>query len=589
MDIFSLLSVDPVKEDESVDNTSSTFTHSTQGLDESHNNIFSDNDYMTPRGTDDDTSSLVTPRSPFSTPPRSPPRSTSNIETRLRMRRHKSSLSPKSTPVSSPLKSCSMAYSYGVDPSSSPTATTSPVDVTKTAVFDDRHKQSAPLSCHSSYSTPTSSPTKSDLHGLSPLQQRLERARTKRERIMEERIQTIDNKIKTKEMEATKRKEDVMMEKIIKARTEDSIQQAKERRDKLEVDKQLHMLTLRVKKEEALQRKEGATMERVEKARKKHSILQAKKRRDDQLSQRVQTVEANIESKSKEASRRVESYLLQKQHRACRKEQKERAEQRRKLLWYERRAKLLNSLDGKLERAVQRSNEFTNEKAIRAREELARAKDVAKKVKAARIIQRFARDVYDFKKCESNESELSQHEAAARLQKWGAWRAAISNRRLANRPSNILDELLYLFLPPSADGKKRSDVILTFEALTMQMRRPDIKQEAASIIECLLPMVDIHFASSLSSNKCVDGRSLLTLFLIAAYPADVLGDDYDDAIDEVGDIDTNRCARGTKQLANAAGALLKSLSLINHSSKLTTGDLESIGSLYNKVSFVCIF
>ena len=400
---------------------------------------------------------------------------------------------------------------------------------------------------------------------------------------MEERAQSIDIKIKTREMDAIKRKEDATLEKVIKARTEASILQAKERRDQLEIDKQLHMLSLRAKEEEALQRKEGVTMERIEKARTEGSILQAKERRDYKLSQRVQTVEATIETKTKEASERVESYLLHKQQRACRKEQKERAEQRRELLWYERRAKLLKSLDGKLERATRRSNRITNEKAIKAGEELARAKEVARKVKAARVIQEIARDVYDFKKCESVDIELSHHEAAARLQRWVAWRAAICKRRLinafaANDSHNVVEELLQLF---RVSDKEQSHHSLPFEALTLQMRRPDIQQTATSIIDCLLPIIDVHFASSSpSTNKGVDGRSLLTLYLIAAYPIEVLGDGFDGADGADGD----KCDRGTKRLANAAAALLQSFSLLS-SPTLTVGeDLLKIGNLYIKVS-----
>jgi len=396
---------------------------------------------------------------------------------------------------------------------------------------------------------------------------------------MEERAQTIDVKIKTKEMEAIKRKEDATLEKVTKARTEDSILQAKERREQLEIDKQLHMLCLRVKEEEAIQRKEGVTMERIEKARTEDSILQAKERRDYQLSQRVQTVGAIIETKSKEASRRMESYLLQKQQRACRKEQKERAEQRRKLLWYERRAKLLKSLDGKLERAAQRSNEITNEKAIKAGEELARAKEVARKVKAARVIQEIARDVYDFKQCEVVEIELSQHEAAARLQKCVAWSAAVCKRRLVANDVLDVDELLQLFRMPPKE-KEQLDHCFSFEELTMQMRRPDIQQKATAIVDCLLPIIDIHFASSAtSSSKGVDGRSLLTLFLIAIHPFEVLGDDFDGE-------DGDRCARGTKQLANAAAALLQSFSGLSEFSAptLTTADLENISCYHTKSS-----
>ena len=504
------------------------------------------------------------------------------------MRRYKLSLSPGMTPTSSPSKS---DYPSDTGPPTPSSATTSsPVGV---ALFHDQHEapngdsSSFNTPPHSLHSTPTSSPTKSELEGLSPLQRRLVRARTKRERIMEERAQTIDSKIKTKEMKATKRKEGATLEKVTKARTEDSILQAKERRDQLEVDKQLHMLSLRAKKEEAIQRKEGVTMERIEKARTEDSILQAKERRDYQLSQRVQAVGAIIETKSKEASQRVESYLMQKQQRACRKEQKERAEQRRKLLWYERRAKLLKSLDGKLERATRRSYKITNEKAIKAGEELARAKEVARKVKAARVIQEVARDVYNFKKCESADIELSQHEAAARLQKWVAWRAAICKRRLvesfgasgaaSTATHNMVDDLLQLFHVPSND-EKQSNCRLSFEELTLQMRRPDIQQKATAIIDCLLPIIDIHFApSSQSSSKCVDGRSLLTLFLIAVHPFDVLGEDFDN-------VDGDRCARGTKQLANAAAALLQSLSVLYSPTLVGDDDLVKTRKLYLKVS-----
>jgi hypothetical protein len=339
------------------------------------------------------------------------------------------------------------------------------------------------------------------------------------------------------------------------------------------------MLTLRIKEKEALRRKEDVTMERIEKARTEDSILQAKERRDNQLSQRVQTVEAIIETKSKEALHRVERNLLQKQQRACRKEQNERAERRRKLLWYERRAKLLKSLDAKLERATRRSNEITNEKAIKASEELARAKEVARKVRAARVIQEVARDVYGFEKSENGDIELSQHAAALRLQRWKAWRAAICKRRLdsllseSDDTSNALDELLKLFhLPEEDKQQQQQNTALSFGEITMQMRSPVIQQRATAIIDCLLPIIDIHFASS-SKNK-MDGRSLLTFFLIAVHPLEVFGDDYkaDDGTDE-------KCACGTKLLAGAATRLLKLMATLPRKT-----DFAMLESLLMKVS-----
>ena len=543
MDIFSLLpanSNDPHQEEDYPEEGGySSNDEGQQPNDDSDS-------YLTPRTE----STLATPRL-FSTPPRSPPRPTSHVDTRIRMRRYKLSLSPRLTPSSSPLKTPSLVpEGSSSQPPSSPAV----------ALFDSRHENNSPFSTpsQSPLSTPNSSPTKTDILSLSPLQQRLARARTKREQIIETRVQTIDVKIKTKEMEASKRKEDATLEKVTKARTEESIIQAKERRAQLDVDKQLHMLTLRIKEKEALRRKEDVTMERIEKARTEDSILQAKERRDNQLSQRVQTVEAIIETKSKEALHRVERNLLQKQQRACRKEQNERAERRRKLLWYERRAKLLKSLDAKLERATRRSNEITNEKAIKASEELARAKEVARKVRAARVIQEVARDVYGFEKSENGDIELSQHAAALRLQRWKAWRAAICKRRLdsllsgSDGKSNALDELLKLFHLPEEDKKKQQqqqNAALSFGEITMQMRSPVIQQRATAVIDCLLPIIEIHFASS-SKNK-MDGRSLLTFFLIALHPLEVFGDDYKD------DDGNEKCACGTKLLAGAATALLK--------------------------------
>jgi len=562
MDIFSLLpanSNDPHQEEDYPEEGGySSNDEGQQPNDDSDS-------YLTPRTE----STLATPQL-FSTPPRSPPRPTSHVDTRIRMRRYKLSLSPRLTPSSSPLKTPSLVPDSSSQPPSSPAE----------ALFDNRHENNSPFSTpsQSPLSTPNSSPTKTDILSLSPLQQRLARARTKREQIIETRVQTIDVKIKTKELEASKRKEDATLEKVTKARTEESIIQAKERRAQLDVDKQLHMITLRIKEKEALRRKEDVTMERIEKARTEDSILQAKERRDNQLSQRVQTVEAIIETKSKEALHRVERNLLQKQQRACRKEQNERAERRRKLLWYERRAKLLKSLDAKLERATRRSNEITNEKAIKASEELARAKEVARKVRAARVIQEVARDVYGFEKSENGDIELSQHAAAWRLQRWKAWRAAVCKRRLdsllseSDGKSNALDELLKLFHLPEEDKKHQQNTALSFGEIAMQMRSPIIQQRATAVIDCLLPIIDIHFASS-SKNK-MDGRSLLTFFLIAVHPVEVFGDDY-----KADDGTEAKCACGTKLLAGAATALLKLMASLPRKT-----DFALLESLLMKVS-----
>lgn len=431
--------------------------------------------------------------------------------------------------------------------------------------------------------TPNSSPRKSDLLSLSPIQQRLERARTKREQILEERCANIHNKSKSKVQLANKRKEDATLKKVSKARTEESISNAKSKREQILIERvQQIEVKSKLKEMEASKRKEDVTRELIEKARTELAKTPlAKERRDQQLAFRVQSVEATLESKTEAAQKRLERHLYEKQQRACCKERKERAERRRKLISYEKRAKLLAALDAKLERAAIKSSKLNEEKAIRAGEDIVKAKEVSRRVKAARTIQSCVREAYGIDIVEGGSIDLSQHDAAERLQRWFMWRIHVCKRRLYGDENDgtssdaikALTRLLELFPLSSDDGQHQPP---PFEQISQIMMQSETLKMAIAIVDSLRPINEVSFGASSSSSSLsgktnpskMDGRTLLSLLLIAVHPREVLGDDFDKqpTTDAEGENKDDMSSKGSRLLAEASLALLEALNEL-----LTTG------------------
>ena len=425
--------------------------------------------------------------------------------------------------------------------------------------------------------TPNSSPRKSDLLSLSPIQQRLERARLAREQILEERCANIHNKSKSKVQLANKRKEDAILEKMSKARTDESISNAKSKREQILIQRvQQIEVKSKLKEMEASKRKEDVTRELIEKARTELAKTPiAKDRREQQLALRVQSVEATLEYKTEAAQKRSERHLFEKQQRACCKERKERAERRRKLISYEKRAKLLAALDAKLERAAIKSSKLNEEKAIRAGEDIVKAKEVSRRVKAARIIQSCVREAYgiDSPIVEGSNIDLSQHDAAERLQRWFMWRVHVCKRRLYGDDSGdenngtssdaikALTRLLELFPLSSDDGQQQPP---PFEQISQIMMQPQTLKMAMVIVDSIRPINEVSFGASSSSSSSqsaktnhpkMDGRTLLSLLLIAIHPREVLGDDFNKATTD----DGTAPSKGSCLLANSSKALLEAL------------------------------
>ena len=157
--IFSLISSSP----------------SNDAREEDDNNNNTSTGYQTPRSSYSG-STTATPRSLFSTPPNSPPRPKSHIEERMKMtvKSRRCEVNQNGS-ENDDLLSNNMRH-RGTD---------------QDEEEDDEEDYSSPEN------TPNSSPRKNDLN-MSPLQQRLARARTKREKILEERVQSIEIKSKHK-------------------------------------------------------------------------------------------------------------------------------------------------------------------------------------------------------------------------------------------------------------------------------------------------------------------------------------------------------------------------------------------------------
>ena len=390
--------------------------------------------------------------------------------------------------------------------------------------------------------SPNSSPRKNDLLSMSPLHQRLAQARTKREQILEERVKSIEIKSKHKEEMAMKNKEDVTKQLIEKAR--------------LELAK---------------------------------SPL-AKERRDKQVAQRVKSVEATIESKNSLAKRRVQQHLYDKQQRASNVERKDRAERRRKLISYEKRAKLLASLNTKLERAALKSNKINEEKATKAAEDVDKAKAVARRVKAARTIQSLVRSAYDIKRSQDNtnsDAALSQHGAAERLQRWFDLRVHVSKRRLFGTQNGDEED--------TADAMKALEILklfsqgVEFEQISQIMIQPQTLKMAMVIVDCLRPINEVSFRSSTNNKSAtMNGRTLLSLLLIAVHPREVLGDDFDkksssdkeeEDEEETKNVESRSTNRVSQLLALSSHSLLEAIKLLQSDKENTSATLKSISQL----------
>ena len=288
----------------------------------------------------------------------------------------------------------------------------------------------------------------------------------------------------------------------------------------------------------AQKRKDEQLSEIVSKACKEDQLLSAKERREEYLALRAATLD-EMKAKANEALKRQNAILEEKQTKASFQSRRERAALKRRLMHYEKRAALLQTLEMHDE-AMKRSRHNKHLIALAAREEIERSRDIGRRVRSARLIQRWIR-----RRCgwvrNVVEVELTQNEAVERLQGWIWWRGRVCLSRFkmnggaadGHCNEEALHRLVQMF--PLSAQNDTSDSSSSFDHLCQRMMHPETMQLVNTVLECLRPI----------TKTSGDGRIVLSLLLIAICPRDVLGDDYDNMEEDGENARSNnsKCAR----------------------------------------------
>lgn len=352
--------------------------------------------------------------------------------------------------------------------------------------------------------------------------ERLLAARDKRESLTRERAESVAEDIDRRTTAALIRAESHMQSKVLKAnRCDERLRKVQEKKLFLETERRVTIETTTQQRTElALKRAETVLEERSAKARPSiERIAEVRERKYSIESERTLILKSNLAAKSKQADLRARQSLQRRQNRARHEARIARVKNRRSLQEYERRTALLSSLDHKVERASRKKTEVLNDRRAKAREEIRRAQAVARKVKAARAIQRTVkRKLLGQEQSVSSEhpqTMLSQKEAAVLIQTFPAWK----NRVIASRFSKVDTEYLMphdalKLLASITDGKNGNEKA-TFEELRRKMMHPTTIQ-ASNI-----------FLEALGQPSRLNDRTLLSAFLIATHPMEVLDDDKD--------------------------------------------------------------
>lgn len=359
--------------------------------------------------------------------------------------------------------------------------------------------------------------------------ERLLAARDKRESLTRERSESVAEDIDRRTTAALIRAESHLQSKVIKAnRCDERLRKVQEKKLFLETERRVTIETTTQQRTElALKRAESVLEERSAKARPSiERIAEVRERKYSIESERTQTLQTNLAAKSKQADLRAKQSLQRRQNRARHQDRIARVKARRSLQEYERRTALLSSLDHKVERASRKKREVLNDRRVKAREEIRRAQAVARKVKAARTIQRIAKwKVLDQERTVSSElspsarggssSMLSQKEAAVLLQTFPAWKNLVIAGRFSKLDAEYLMPRDALRVLASITGGKNSGEKATFEDLRSKMMTPTIIQASRVFLEAL------------GQPSNLNDRTLLSAFLIATHPVEVLDDNQD--------------------------------------------------------------
>lgn len=287
---------------------------------------------------------------------------------------------------------------------------------------------------------------------------------------------------------------------------------AKERRD--EVTKS---------REDAVNLKLNIALARAEQnLRDKKIKVQKRLNRVDAVKERRMFIEekrcTSIESRLQNAMKRANQVKKSRQIQARRDERMERVKSRRTLNEYEKRSALLSDLDKRLDRATKNLKLRLYDRQSKARGEVQQAKLKAKKVKAVKIIQRVVRQKFGFCHQADDEANISQNDAARRLQSWKKWRIQVIARTLqkSESASNSSIDALNLILSTMGYGQE-SIKTTSFQKKSSALGNPLLLDAGRQVLKCLCPIL---------GEGTICERTFLSAFLVASHPDEVLGRQY---------------------------------------------------------------
>jgi len=377
--------------------------------------------------------------------------------------------------------------------------------------------------------SPPSTPTTS---------QRILMARAKRHTLQKERIETVARQNEIRTTAALIRAESHLQSKVLKAnRCDERLSIAQEKKLFMETERRVTIQTTTEQRtERALKRAESVLEQKRAKARPSIDRVTAVRERKSSFElHRAQSLQDNLDFKVKSAAIRAKQSIQSRQNRARQQDRVARVKARRSLQEFERRTALLSSLDHKVKRASRKLEEVLQDRRDKAAEEIRRARLVSRKVKAARSIQRLVRwkilgqgrpstAMHTFPSAttcttsttsQRQQRVISHNEAAVLLQSWRTWKDRVSASRFAQTDEEYIaprDALKILVsIVEDKDGQPPS-----FDAMRSKMVHPGTIEAARVLVEALRQPARLN------------DRTLLSAFLISAYPAEVLDADEKD-------------------------------------------------------------
>lgn len=292
--------------------------------------------------------------------------------------------------------------------------------------------------------------------------------------------------------------------------TEMKLEKARVRREEINRIREIHLID---KNQQALERAQQNMERRREKMRKKTSrIAKVQARRNLMEVKERARVLTSMEHKLNSAVSRAEQICKNKQTKARNMKRAEKAKKRRELLEFERRSSLLSGVDRRSELAQKNVELILKDRQCKAREEIEHAQRVSRRVRAARILQRAVRAVLGV---QEPKDEMS---AAVQIQCWTPWRVNVVCRRLITRGDGLtspVESLNSVLERMGYDNVLFSKSSISFDNLTVEMAKPDTLGATKRFLSAFEPI--------LGAVSSVSDRTLLSTFLIDQQPFPILG------------------------------------------------------------------